>query len=325
MNKNSYIAFLLFIFTIFYFCPLEAEWIYTPKDGKWTNPKYESKNTPRDQFQYAQSFEKKKRYDRAAREYKKIAKSFPTSNLVPDALFRASECYEDEGKFYKAFITYQELIEKSPAYKDFNDIVDRQFRIGNLFLSGRRRKLWKIAILPSSEQGIEIFRKVIENLPFSDQAIQAQFNIGLIYEKINKFKEASQEYEKVIANYPKTEQAIRALYRIGLCSFNQSRGPDHDPSSASEALKSFREFIQKNPDSDLVADARQKVVILQEREAEGTYNIGLYYEKAKDYAAAEVYYKDVIQNYSETKYAEQAAERLKTVQKKIQTDNKKED
>ena len=56
-----------------------------------------------------------------------------------------------------------------------------------------------------------------------------------------------------------------------------------------------------------------------------SYKIGLFYEKDRDYVAAEVYYREVISKYPETEYASQAEERLKYVLKKIEKEDEKED
>ena len=313
MNKK--ISFTAIFFIMIHVCSVCAVWVYTPKDGKWTNPKYAPKETPRDQFQNAQNFEKQKKYAQAAQEYKQLVKTFPTSKLLPSALFNAAVCFEKDNNYWHAFLAYQDLLDRYPAYEDYQDIVERQFKIGNLFLSGKKRKLWKFSILPAHEQTIQIFEKVIENLPFNELAVQAQFNIGLTYEKIKEYSEAIKAYKDVLSKYPENPLVVDALYRIGLCAYKHSGGSDYDQSFAQEALRSFKHFVARYPEAELADDALKKIQILENREAEGIYSVGLFYEKDKDFKAARVYYNDVIGKYPSTGFAKKARQRLKKIEK----------
>ena len=54
-------------------------WIWTPKTGKWVNPKTQAKPTPKEQFDFAKSFYDIKKYEDAQREFRKLLRKFPKS------------------------------------------------------------------------------------------------------------------------------------------------------------------------------------------------------------------------------------------------------
>ena len=65
---------------------------------------------------------------------------------------------------------------------------------------------------------IEKYRWIVENFPGSEEAVEAQYRIGNIYQwDLVESKEAIREYEKLRERYPESEYAIAALIRIGEC------------------------------------------------------------------------------------------------------------
>ena len=63
-------------------------------------------------------------------------------------------------------------------------------------------------------------------------------------------------------------------------------------------------------------DAEKIVANLKSREAENAYKIGSFYEERRLPASAIIYYKDIIQNYHDTEWAQKAQERLNEIEKK---------
>ena len=49
-----------------------AYWVWTPKTGKWINPKYAVKDTPKQQMEWAMGFYEAGEYKRAISEFQKL-------------------------------------------------------------------------------------------------------------------------------------------------------------------------------------------------------------------------------------------------------------
>jgi hypothetical protein len=73
------IIIILLIFWAVSIRPVYPYWIWTPKTGKFINPKYAVKTTPKEQLDFAKSFYDGKVYDDAKREFKKLLKAYPKS------------------------------------------------------------------------------------------------------------------------------------------------------------------------------------------------------------------------------------------------------
>ncbi len=102
---------------------------------------------------------------------------------------------------------------------------------------------WDLAI-----QGFESF---IRTFPKSDQADDAQVNIGTSYMMAGNYPKAVEAYEKAIRDYPTGNAIPDAYYRRGLALRHLGQ--------LDKARESFETVVGKYPDSDAGRLARQQL------------------------------------------------------------------
>jgi len=290
-------------------------WIWTPKTGKWVNPKTVVKPAPKEQFDLAKGLYDLKKYEDAKREFKKLLKAYPKSFEASESQYYLGLTEEAQGNLYEAYQAYQKVIDKYPFSERIQEIVGREYKIAEVFMSGQKRKALGMT-LPVENPSIEIFTKVIENSTYGPLAPAAQYKLGLVLKGLMRYYEAEEAFNKVLSNYPNSEWAEAAKFQIASCRAAVSRGPDYDQGAAKEAKEKFEEFVAEHPDAVLSRDAEKNIEQLKEKEAASAYNIGRFYEKQKAYESAEVYYNDIINNYSDSLWAGKALERLQVMEKK---------
>ena len=105
------------ILVLSYAINAHAYWVWTPESKKWVNPKYAAKDTPEEQLEWALSFFKKSNYPRTIKECKKLIKAFSHSELTPEAQYYIGRAYEEQKEYYKAFLAYQQVVDKYPYTK----------------------------------------------------------------------------------------------------------------------------------------------------------------------------------------------------------------
>ncbi|MBN2190137.1 MAG: outer membrane protein assembly factor BamD [Candidatus Aureabacteria bacterium] len=322
MKRYCYkIIFVLALASVSTFAP--APWVWTPESGKFVNPKWEPKKTAKLQMEYARSFEEKKEYKEAADEYKKVAKFFPGSAFAPEGQMAMGRMYEKAGKYYEAFLAYKSVLEKYPSYGHVDEIIDNIYRIGNDFLAGRRRYLWKFKVLTATDKAAEIFEFLVEQAPFSKLAPEAQFRAGLAYQKIGDYNKAVEAYGKVLEIYSDAEFADDAKFQIGLCWYDKSKGPEYDQEATDNAIKELYQFRKQYPRSDLMGKADELITELEERKAEELYRNGVFYEKQGNYISSKVYYELLLNQYPDSKWSKKAAKVLSSARFK-QVEGKQE-
>lgn len=306
---------LALLFLSVSFSPAQAYWIWTPKTGKWVNPKLAVKATPKEQFDSAKGLYDIKSYEDAKREFKKLLKSYPKSSEAAEGQYYLGLIEEAQGNLYEAFQAYQKVIDKYPFSQRIQEIIEREYKIGETFMAGAKRKTLGLA-LPVENPAVEIFTKVVENSTYGPLAAKAQYKLGLVLKGLGQYYEAEDAFNKVISNYPDSEWAPAAKFQIASTRAAVSRSPDYDQGATKDAKQKFEEFIQEHPDAVLSRQAEDNIQQLRNKEAEGSYNIAGFYEKQRDYKAAEIYYNDIINNYPDSLWAAKALARLQIIEKR---------
>lgn len=293
-----------------------AYWVWTPESGRFINPKYAVKDTPEEQFDLAIGFHKDGEYKRAIGEFQKLLRFYPKSELAPAAQYYIGRVYEDMEEYYSAFIAYQKTIDSYPFTEKIDEIVEQEYKIGNLFLTGQKAKILGVAILPALDKAIEIFKKVTENAPYSKHAPMAQFKIGQAYKKAGSFDEAIVEFRVLVDTYPESELVDDAKYEIAYCTYKASLKPHYDQTPTDAAIKQFEEFAEQEADETLTVEAEEALRDLKEKKAESLYEVAAFYEKRKQYQSALIYYNEVLETYPDTGCAVKALSRIRILEEK---------
>ncbi len=310
----------LFIISFLSIQPAYSYWIWTPKSGKWVNPKSLPKDNPKEQFAYAKSYFDNNKYEEAKREFRKLLKAYPKSAEAAESQYYLGLVEEQQGKLYEAFQAYQMVIDKYPFSERIQEIIEKEYKIAEKFMAGEKRKALGID-LPVDNPAIEIFGKVVENSTYGPLAPKAQYKLGLVLKGLLRYYEAEEEFNKVVSRYPDSEWASAAKFQIASCRASLSKGAAYDQGAAQEAKEKFEEFVKEHPDAVLSLDAQKNIDQIRDKEAQASYDIGRFYEKQKAFDSAKIYYNDIINNHPESSWAKEASARLQIMEQKNEKKN----
>jgi outer membrane protein assembly factor BamD len=99
--------------------------------------------------------------------------------------------------------------------------------------------------------------------------------------------QAEQEYEDFRTFFPNMPEAAEAAVKIANIHYQQMEKPDRDFTHAVRAEEKYREVIQQYPDNPkMVAEARTKLLQVQEVIAEREFRIGRFYYLRQAFPAA---------------------------------------
>jgi len=308
------VIFLVLVFLCSNLGSAQAFWIWTPKSKEFVNPKKDPKSDPKEQFKHALSFYKEKKYEQAKREFKKLLGAYEKSAEAAESQYYLGLIEEAQDNFYEAYLAYQKVIDKYPFSERIQEVIKREYKIAEAFMSGKKRKALGI-VLPVDNPAIEIFSKIVENSTYGPLAPAAQYKLGLVLKGLMRYYEAEEAFNKVITNYPKSEWVAAAKFQLAACRAAVSRGPEYDQGAAQEAKEKFEEFLEQHPDAVLSRDAQANIAQLREKEAESSYDIARFYEKQSQSAAAKIYYSEIVNNYPNSAWAAKALERLRVLEK----------
>lgn len=177
-------------------------------------------------------------------------------------------------------------------------------------MSGERDKAFGIRLFPSIDKAVRIYEQVVKNGPYSPVAVQAQFRIGLAYERQHMYLDAVHAYEKLLENYGKDPMAEAAQFQIGYAYKQESQRAEYDQNASNQAIGAFTDFLIKYPKSDRAGLADQYLGDLKLDQSRGLYVIGEFYEKRKHVQAALIYYNEVIEQNPQSSWAEAAKQKI---------------
>jgi len=315
MKSKKVLAFFILLAIPAY--PSQAYWVWSPESGKFVNPEEGNQDIAHEKYEYAMQLYREKDLDKASDELKELLKTYRTSKIAPEAQYRLGIIHEEKSDYLKAFEAYKAIIETYPQSERIDEVLEREFRIGNLFLSGRKGKLMGLEILPSLPRAAEVFEHIVKQAPFSEFGDEAQFRLGLTYKKMGRFDEASNAFQAVLDNYPQSDLVAEARFQVAENAFQKSNVEKRDQRALEKASEAVDHFLMRYPDAETSEKASKLRSEIDEKNAEKNYRIGSYYEKSNYLSSAIIYYKDVAKRYPETKWGVKAKAKLESLEQPV--------
>ena len=151
--------------------------------------------------------------------------------------------------------------------------------------------------------GFDLVTRIGRGTNFSKDA---QFYLAESYFFDRQYILAASEYERFISYYPQDEKRQQVEFKLALCFYEQSPRYRLDQTPTLRAIQLFRLFNNKYPDSELVVESAQKIDELRNKLARKSFETGEFYLRTSRYVAASIYFDQVVDQYPESKWAEQS-------------------
>src|SRR5438552_1490431 len=268
-------------------------------------------------FQIGQTAEKEGNIKRAIKAYKSLVKRHPKDALAPSALFRSAQLQEQVHNYTPAAEAFLQLVERYPSSPNFEPAIEAQFRIGEIYLNGKKLKVLGIPIASALDRAVTIFANVVRTAPYGKYTARAQFDIGLAREKQGANDAALQAYQAVVDKFPNEPIAVDAQYQIGYIWFTASQTGTKDAAAAANAKTAFQDFLFHYPKSEKAAQARVNLEILEHKQTANSYKVAKFYDKQKYYRAAVIYYNEGIRQQPGSQESNQAKKRIDQLRAKF--------
>src|SRR5436309_8315755 len=270
-----------------------------------------------DLFQIGQAAEKEGNTKRAIRAYKSLVKRHPKDKVAPNALYRAAQLQEQEHLFFAAADSFSQLVEKYPGSPHFDEAIEAQFRIGEIYLNGKKLRFLGIPVASALDRAVTVFANVVRTAPYGKYTARAQFDIGLAREKQGANDAAIQAYQAVVDKFPNEPIAVDAQYQIGYIWFTAARTGTKDIAAVSNARTAFQDFLFHYPNSEKAAQARANLELLEHKQTTSSYQVAKFYDKQKYYRAAVIYYNEVIRQQPGSEESNEAKKRIDQLRAKF--------
>ena len=122
--------------------------------------------------------------------------------------------------------------------------------------------------------------------------------------------DAEYELKRFIKVYPNYKNISYAHYLLGMVYYEKIVDEKKDLEPLILAEKKFKFILKNYPDTDFALDATYKLNLIQDYLASKEMYIGIHYMKKKKWIAAINRFKNVVNNYEETSFIDEALHRL---------------
>jgi outer membrane protein assembly factor BamD len=156
---------------------------------------------------------------------------------------------------------------------------------------------------------IQYFSALEARYPFSPETRQAQLDLIYLYYRSQQPEQAIDAAEQFERENPTHPRIDYCLYMRGLVYFDQAPNVIErvlkvdlslrPPKDTLRSFSTFQELIRRFPNSEYVADARQRMVFLRNRLAEYENHVAEYYVRRGAYVAAINRAKYALEHYPE--------------------------
>lgn len=145
-------------------------------------------------------------------------------------------------------------------------------------------------------------------LKFSGSSIidKSIYYLGMSYFRREEYILAVYEFETMIKSYPTSSFAEDSRYQLALSYFYLSPQYSLDQTYTRYAINEFQNFLEIYPKSKYSGEAERKIRDLKNKLALKAYRSAELYFNLGNYKAALVYYDNILNEYFDTDYADDA-------------------
>ena len=146
--------------------------------------------------------------------------------------------------------------------------------------------------------------------PQSVWAPKAALMAAYAYYSQDYYFDAEYELKRFLKVYPNEKNISYAHYLLGMVYYEKIVDEKKDLEPLLLAENKFKFVVKNYPDTDFALDSTYKLDLIQDYLASKEMYIGIHYMKKKKWIAAINRFKNVVNNYDETSFIDEALHRL---------------
>ncbi len=150
------------------------------------------------------------------------------------------------------------------------------------------------------------FTVLVMNNPGSNIVEDGQFYLAECHFNLKEYLLAISEYEKLIKSLPQSSYVDDARYKMGLCYEKLSPGYGLDQDYTQKAISQYQQFLEDYPTSELRTVVENHLSECRDKLGKKEYMTGELYRKMGYNASALISFNNVLENYSDTQYVDDA-------------------
>lgn len=151
--------------------------------------------------------------------------------------------------------------------------------------------------------------ELVRVYPYAVQAPDALLLSADALYRNNEPESAQPTYKRFVMTFPGHPRAAYAQYMAAVCLYDRLSDPARDTALTLETEALFKALIKKYPDGDYAEDARMKLVAVRDHLAAHEMEVGRYYLRKNNAAAALQRFRTVTLQFQDTAQVQEALHR----------------
>jgi outer membrane protein assembly factor BamD len=156
----------------------------------------------------------------------------------------------------------------------------------------------------------QLFDEVERQHPYSVWARRAQLMSAFSYYLARDYSSSISSSQRFLSIHPGNRDAPYAYYLIAVDYYEQIQDVTRDQKITQQAMDAMGELIRRYPDTRYAADARLKIDLIRDHLAGKEMEIGRFYERRREWLAATLRFRKVVDQYDTTSHVPEALMRL---------------
>lgn len=155
-------------------------------------------------------------------------------------------------------------------------------------------------------RAMQLFDELLIYYRGTDTSEKINYYYANCYYGEGDFLEAGYYFAKYATTFPASKYAEEAKFMSAFCQYKYSPKYSLDQSITYESIKELQLFIDMYPESKRVAECNALIDELRRKLEQKTYEIARLYFKIENYESAVVSFKNLLKDYPDTQYKEEA-------------------
>ena len=153
---------------------------------------------------------------------------------------------------------------------------------------------------------LDAFKAITLSHSGSDIVDDALYHQGEMHIKLKEYPLAVMVFRRLISDFPQSSYSDQSQYKLAYATFLQSNPPHLTQDKTFEAIRELQFFQEEYPNSEWSTEVHELLQECFDKVAEKDYRIGNLYYKMKDWEAARVYFRELLEAYPMSNWASQA-------------------
>ena len=301
-----------------------AQWTWTPETGRLVNLKNLPKETPELQLEHGRSLLVADDLDLALKATNKFQEYYSESEFADENQFLRGKIRLAQEKYEDAAEEFQVVVSSYPESELYNEVINEQYQIGDMLfdrgserLDHYRNQPWyrvDKTLTPFKrkhiKQATNVYTMVIDNQPFTAEAAQAQYKLGLCQLAQERYEEAAFEFSRVLEDYAGSNWVKEAAFGLADCYTKGSHEPEYDQSPSQLAINTIDELERRYASDERIDGLQKSRAEMVEKIAEQRYQTADLYDRSNQPFSARLGYEVIVAEYPDTEASRKAQDWL---------------